>query len=161
MTQEKDERESLEGKIDELTKTLDRLEDDYLHYQTFISRMTVCKLGDPRHPFTDWEVVYQRTEDEQTRFRATLKALQDRLEGKETPLAEQTEIDGIPKEILYGSSKPSYLEIVDTLKQVGRQNDASLIEVMKAIKDEYEVDLEFGVLADFVLEGVQLGGGRK
>jgi hypothetical protein len=155
------ERQTLEEKVDELTKTLDRLEDECLHYQMAISRMTTCKLTDPRHPFTDWELFYLQNEDAQKKFRAVMKTLQNRLEGKETPIAEQTEVDGIPKEVLYGASKPSYLEIVDTLKRVGRQDNTGLIEVMKAIKDEYEVDLEFGVLADFVLEGVHLSGGGK
>lgn len=163
----KSEQQELEEKIEELTKTLDRMEDEWSEFLTIVSRMTVSKLTDPRYPFTAWEVLYLQNATEQTRFRATMRALQNRLEGKETPLAEQVDVsaipssvhypgrDAIPREILYAATKPSLAEIVDILKQVGRQDDDGLAEVMRAVKLEHEVDTEFGVLAQFVLDGVR------
>jgi hypothetical protein len=84
-----------------------------------------------------------------------MKALQNRLEGKETPVAEQVEIDNISKDVLYAFSKPSLAEAVDLLKKTGNADEASLVEVMQAVKDEFAVDTEFGVLARFVLDGVR------
>jgi hypothetical protein len=150
------EQQELEEKIDELTKTLDRMEDEWSEFQTIISRMTVCKLTDPRHPYTAWEIFILQTKREQEKFRAVMKALQNRLEGKETPVSEQVEVDDFPREVLYASSKPSLIEVVDLLKKAGREDEAGLVEVMQAIKVEFEVDAEFGVLARFVLNGLRL-----
>ncbi len=155
MHQEKTERETLEEKIDELVKTVDRLEDEWRIFYGRIDKMTVSKLTDPRHPFTDWELIYLLTKEEQARFRATLTALQNRLEEKETPVAEQIDVGVVPKEVLYAPLKPSLAEVVDILKKVGRQSDASLIEVMNAL--EIEFYSEFGELARFVLDGVRFG----
>lgn len=149
------EQQELEEKIEELTKTLDRLQDEWDIFHQRVFKMMVSKLTDPRHPFTDWELIYLHSKEEQTRFRAVMKALQNRLEGKETPVSEQVEVENIPKDILYASSKPSLAEVVDILKKAGRQSDTSILEVMNAIKDEFEVDTEFGVLAQFVLDGVR------
>lgn len=165
--QELEEKLALEAKIDELTKMLDRMEDEWSEFLTIVSRMTYSKLSDPRYPFSNWEVQILQSRGDKTQFRATMRALQNRLEGKETPLAEQVEIsaipslgdwpgrDAIPKEVLYAATKPSLAEVVGILKQVGHQDDAGLAEVMRAIKLEHDVDTEFGVLAQFVLDGVR------
>lgn len=153
--QEVEEKLALEAKIDDLTKTLDRMEHEWSEFLTIVSRMTVSKLTDPRYPFSGWEVLVLQSATEQARFRATMRALQNRLEGKETPVAEQMDVGVVPKEVLYASSKPSLAEVVDILKQVGRQDDEGLAEVMRAVKREYEADTEFGVLAQFVLDGVR------
>lgn len=152
MTDESAERETLEEKINELTKTLDQLEDQWDIFYNRVDKMTVSKLTDPRHPFTDFELIWLLKKEEQTRFRATMTALQNRLEGKETPAAEQVDIDGVPKEILYAPSKPSLAEVVDTLKKFGRQDDSGFIQWMDALLVEF--DEEYGVLARFVLDGV-------
>ena len=151
-----DERESLEEKVAELCKTLDRLEDEWGIFYRRVDLMTVSKLTDPRHPFTDWELVYLRTKAEQERFRATMTALQHRLEGKETPVAEQIDAGVVPKEVLYASSKPSVAEAVDILKKVGQLSDSNLIGVMNAIAIEFESESEFEPLARFVLDGVRI-----
>ncbi len=153
------ERQALDEKVDELVKTLDRLEDEWIEYERRISLMMVCKLTDPRHPFTDWELTFLHTENEQRRFRAVMTALQNRLEGNETPAVDQMKFDAIPKDVLYAASKPSRTEVVDILKQMGRLDDAGLVEVMNAVKTEIDVDSEFGVLADFVLGGVHFNAG--
>lgn len=152
---ELEEKLDLEAKIDELTKTLDRMEDEWSEFQEIVFRLTVCKLTDPRYPFTAWEALCLQTKNERTTFRAVMRALQNRLDGKETPIAEQVEICAIPKDVLYASSKPSLAEVVDILKEAGRQNDTTLLEVMRAVKLEFEVDTEFGALAQFVLNGVR------
>lgn len=153
--QELEEKLELEAKIDELTKTLDRMEDEWSEFLTIVSRMTVCKLTDPRYPFTAWEALFFQTENERARFRATMRALQNRLEGRATPIVEQIDIGVVPKEVLYRSSKPALGEVVDILKQAGRQDDEGLMEVMRAVKREFEINTEFGVLAQFVLDGAR------
>lgn len=152
-----DERQSLEEKVDKLLRTLNRLEDDFSEYESRVSRMIICKLTDPRYPFTAWELLVLHNQDRQKRFRAVMTALQNRLDGKETPAVEQLEFDDIPKDVLYAASKPSYAEAVDILKRVGEVGDASLMEVMNAITDEYDIKVEFGGLADFVLAGIHFG----
>lgn len=146
--------QTLEEKVDELVQTIHRLEDELTVYQRRISLMMVCKLTDPRHPYTDWELIHLHTENEQKRFRAVMTALQNRLEGKMTPVEEQIDVGVVPTEVLYARSTPSLSEVVDILKNVGRQTDASLIEVMNALTIEFES--EFGVLAHFVLDGVRI-----
>lgn len=164
---ELEEKRTLEAKIDELTETLDRMEKEWYQFVSDVSRMAYSKLSDPRYPFTNWELQILQSPGDKALFRATMRALQNRLEGKETPLAEQVEIRAIPslgdcpgrdaiaKEVLYAATKPSLAEVVHILKQIGRQDDEGLAEVMRAVKLEHEVDSEFGVLARFVLDGVR------
>lgn len=154
----KSERELLKDRIADLEKTLNRLENEWFEYQTIVSRMTVSKLADPRYPFTDWELLYFQTEKERSSFRATMRALQNRLEGKETLDVEQMDVGAVPKEILYAPSKPSHAEVVNILKKVGRQDDKGLIALMNAVT--IELESEFGVLASFVLDGVRFVEGQ-
>lgn len=152
----KSEQQELEEKINDLEKKLDRLDDEWDEYHAIASQLTVSKLSDPRYPFMSWELLHWQTKNERKNFRAVMTALQNRLQGKQTPLAEQMDIDFLPKEVLYASSKPSIDEVVDILKKAGREDDIGLVEIMRAVKLEFEVDTEFGVLAKFVLDGVRI-----
>jgi hypothetical protein len=148
------ERQTLEEKIDELQKTLERLEEEWSTYYERVSRMTVSKLTDPRYPLTDWELHHLPSQTQRSQFRALMTALQNRLSGKVTPHKEQLDIDGISRATLYSSTVPSVDEVMDALKAVTGGTDRTIVTVMEAAKEEFDVD--YTELADFVLDSIKL-----
>jgi hypothetical protein len=150
------ERQALEEKVDELRKTLDRLEEEWQTYSDRVFRMMSCKLADPRFPLTDWELVHLQSQKERGDLRATLQALQNRLTGKTTPEAERIEIAGISKETLYGADVPSLDEVLGALRIVIPGGDRTVCEVMQLAKDESNAD--YDELANFVLDAIKIHG---
>ncbi len=149
-----DERQTLEEKVDELRKTLDRLEEEWETYYARVSRMTVSKLTDPRHRLVDWELLYLPSKAQQARFRATMQALQNRLTGTRTPEHEQITIEGISQETLYAHTPPTLDEVIHALQVVTDRSERGIIEIMDAAKDEFDVD--YDELANFVLDAIKL-----
>lgn len=153
------ERQALEEKVDELRKTVERLEEEWQTYSDRVCRMISCKLADPRFPLTDWELVHLTSPKERANLRATLQALQNRLTGKTTPEAERIEIDVISKEALYGLDVPSLDEALGALRIVIPGGDRTVCEVMHLAKDESNVD--YDELADFILDAIKIRGGAN
>lgn len=153
------ERQALEEKVDELRKTLDRLEEEWQTYSDRVFRMMSCKLADPRFPLTDWELVHLPSPKQRANLRATLQALQNRLTGKTTPETNRLEIDGISPETLYGAGVPSLDEVFDALKKVIPGTDRTVCEVMQLARDESNVD--FDELVNFVLDAIKIRGGTN
>jgi len=153
------ERQALEEKVDELRKTLERLEEEWQTYSDRVFRMMSCKLADPRFPLTDWELVHLQSPNQRANLRATLQALQNRLTGQPTHEAEHIEVDGISKETLYGSDVPALDEVLDALRVVIPGGDRAVCEVMQLAKDESNVDYE--ELANFVLDAIKIRGGAN
>jgi hypothetical protein len=153
------ERQALEEKVDELRKTLDRLEEEWQTYSDRVFRMMSCKLADPRFPLTDWELVHLSSPNQRANLRTTLQALQNRLTGKTIAEAEQIEIDGISKETLYGAGVPSLDEALGALRNVISGGDRTVCEIMQLAKDESNVDYE--ELANFVLDAMKIRGGAN
>jgi predicted nucleic acid-binding Zn-ribbon protein len=144
------ERQTLEAKIDELRNRLERLEEEWETLSSRVSRMTVSKLTDPRHPLIDWELHHFSSDAEHVRFHATMAALQNRLNGVIVPENEQIEIDGIARTTLYSSTPPTIAEIIEALKLVTHGTERSVLKLMEVAKEEFAYDYED--LADFVLE---------
>ncbi|HRI62912.1 MAG TPA: hypothetical protein PK156_01710 [Polyangium sp.] len=144
------ERQTLESKVDELRRRLEQLDEEWETLSSRISRMTVSKLTDPRHPLIDWELHYFSSEAEHVRFHATMVALQNRLSGVIVPEHEQVEIEGIARTTLYSSTRPTSGEIIEALKLVTHGTERSVVKLMELAKEEFAYDYE--ELADFVLE---------
>lgn len=157
MLHAEDNEETLEEKVDELRKTLDRLEEEWENVYEQISRMTTSKLTDPRYPLTDWELLYLPTRAQRMRLRATIQALQNRLTNTPTPEHERVEIDGISKETLYGAGLPSLDEVVQALRTATEGPDSTVFNVMQLAKEEFDIDCD--ELANFVMAGMKLRGG--
>jgi len=144
------ERQTLEAKVDELRRRLEQLDEEWETLFSRVSRMTVSKLTDPRHPLIDWELHYLSSEAEHVRFHATMAALQNRLSGVIVPENEQVEIEGIARTTLYSSTRPTIGEIIEALKLVTHGTERSVVKLMEVAKEEFAYDYE--ELADFVLE---------
>lgn len=145
-----DERQTLEVKVDELRHRLAQLDEEWETLSSRISRMTVSKLTDPRHPLIDWELHHFSSEAEHLRFHATMTALQNRIKGTIVPAHERLEIEGIASETLYSSTAPTRMEVIEALKVVSRGTDRSVMKLMELAKEEFAYDYED--LAEFVLE---------
>ena len=144
------ERQTLEAKIDELRNRLERLEEEWETLSSRVSRMTVSKLTDPRHPLIDWELHYLSSEAEHVRFHATMAALQNRIKGTMIPESERIEIEGIASQTLYSATPPTRTEIIEALKVVTHGTERSVLKLMEVAKEEFAYDYE--ELADFILE---------
>lgn len=144
------ERQTLEAKIDELRNRLERLEEEWETLSSRVSRMTVSKLTDPRHPLIDWELHYLSSEAEHVRFHATMAALQNRIKGTMIPESERIEIEGIASQTLYSATPPTSTQIIEALKVVTHGTERSVLKLMEVAKEEFSYDYE--ELADFILE---------
>lgn len=144
------ERQTLESKIDELRRRMEQLEEEWETLSSRVSRMTVSKLTDPRHPLIDWELHHFSSEAEHVRFHATMTALQNRVNGTITPENERVEIEGIAASTLYSTAPPTRSEIIEALKVVTHGTERSVIKLMELAKEEFAHDYED--LADFILE---------
>lgn len=150
------ERQTLEEKVDDLRKTLDRLEEEWQTYSERVFRMMSSKLTDPRFPLTDWELVHLPSPTQRGNLRATLQALQNRLTGKTAAEQDLIEIDGIAGETLYGAGVPSIDEAVHALKVVLNGSERTVCEVLQLARDEADVD--YDELATFVLDAIGVRG---
>ena len=144
------ERQTLEAKIDELRNRLEQLEEEWETLSSRVSRMTVSKLTDPRHPLIDWELHYLSSEAEHVRFHATMAALQNRIKGTMIPESERIEIEGIASQTLYSATPPTSTQIIEALKVVTHGTERSVLKLMEVAKEEFSYDYE--ELADFILE---------
>lgn len=144
------ERQTLESKIDDLRRRMEQLEEEWETLSSRISRMTVSKLTDPRHPLIDWELHHFSSEAEHIRFHATMTALQNRIKGAITPENERVEIEGIAASTLYSTAPPTHSEIIEALKVVTHGPERSVMKLMELAKEEFAHDYED--LADFILE---------
>lgn len=144
------EKQTLEAKVDELRRRLEQLEEEWETLSSRVSRMTVSKLTDPRHPLLDWELHHFSSEAEHVRFHATMTALQNRLKGVIVPENEQVDIEGIARTALYSPARPTATEIIEALKLVTHGTERSVVKLMELAKEEFAYDYE--ELADFVLE---------
>ena len=145
-----EERQTLEAKVDELRRRLEQLDEEWDTLSSRVSRMTVSKLTDPRHPLIDWELHHFSSEAEHLRFHATMTALQNRIKGTIVPENERVKIEGIDPETLYSSALPTRAEIIDALKIVAYGTERSVVKLMELAKEEFAYDYE--ELADFILE---------
>jgi hypothetical protein len=149
------ERETLNEKVDELRTRLHQLEDEWRTLRWTVMRMADSKLTNPRHPLLDWEVQNLQSEQRQGQFRAVMTAFQNRILGNPTPENEQMEVEGVSRHALYAPTSPSIVEIVETLKTLVHEDEAGIVEIMLAARNERQAGVEYFDLAEFVLNSLK------
>ncbi len=145
-----EEPRTLDAKVDALQKKFDRLADELKTLTWTISRMKDSKLTDPRHSLYDWELQHLRSETHQAQFRAALKALQNRIEGVPIPDNEKINVDGVSGEKLYATTPPTIDEVLDTLKTIVPMSDDGVLDLMRAVEQQRDLDLHYLELSDLV-----------
>lgn len=131
-------------KIRELEERIERLE-------TKILWMAMSKLPNPKHPYYEWLLYLNIPENKRELMEHVLVILSWRLENQAIHEEFKKQIPGIPYELLYSESMPSFEEVEEILSIIlGFNNRKHIINLLKSLYDEGK----FQKLCRYLLEQI-------
>ncbi|MBT9282733.1 MAG: hypothetical protein KM312_08865 [Hydrogenibacillus schlegelii] len=114
-------------KIQELEERIKRLE-------TKILWMALSKLPNPRNPYYEWLLYLDISDSKRELMEQVLVILSWRLENQVIPEEFKKPVPGIPYELLYSESMPSFEEAETILSIILELNNRShIISLLKAL----------------------------
>ncbi len=107
----------LEQKVNELEQIIKAMDGKIEHLQSMVLRLSICKLEDPRHPYYNWTVSMNISEEKKCLAEIVLAILATRLNGQKVSDYKK-DIEGIPSEMLYKDNMPNYKDAEKMLMTV-------------------------------------------
>lgn len=123
-----DRIKKLEATVEALTARCDELE-------WRVVKLVFSKLSNPRYPYWDWLLMAQMPEQTRIKLTVLLSELNGRVTDSQLPEEYHKDIDGVPRDLLYGSSPPPVQEVLAAIKTItGMQHTAQVLEMFRAAR---------------------------
>jgi hypothetical protein len=126
----------LKQKVNDLEQIIKVMSEKIEHLQSMVLRLSICKLEDPRHPYYNWTVSMNISEEKKCLAETVLAILAVRLDGQKVTDYKK-DIEGISSEILYKDEAPNYKDAERMLMTVLELNHKGHIpQLLKKIYAE-------------------------
>lgn len=128
---------NLEKKIETLESEIDALRKRCHDLEWRMVRLAVAKIPDPRYPYWNWILSGAIPEETMVTLNLLLSALNERLTGVEIPNEEQKDIEGVSRDVLYGSGPLRVEDVLEAIKSItGMEDNWQVVDLIRAVNEQ-------------------------